>query len=444
MAKMTQESLERLIDERASKKIDEAVKTIKTELGSVSNGVDEKKLNEAIEKTVKQIVTESEKEKNSNADMLLQFEKVNSENAVKGLKKETVKSVVNQMIGSALFAMEKSRKNNVASVTPDEILASAKEKYPESKALHNVLESRMKALNASTPSEGGFTVPIAFASDYIDMLYANTILDKLGVRKVPMPNGNLSIPKMTESATAYWVGEATKIDASQATFGEVNLKAKKLGAMSPVSNSLLRYTGVGLDSWIAEDLMEKARIGLDKAFLKGSGTEHTPLGLYNTSGVQSYGETALSVTTPLEMFALLEQANVPFGNVKWLLNPIGKSWLAGKAFSSGPFAWAEEIAKNRQLNGYDIITSTSVDYTADAGTPANSTADFWIGDFSQLLWGVGYDITVEMSREGTYIDANGATVSAFQNDLTLVRLITEHDFACRHPKAFVKGTLKKA
>ena len=96
------------------------------------------------------------------------------------------------------------------------------------------------------------------------------------------------------------------------------------------------------------------------------------------------------------------------------------------------------------MNGYDIITSTSVDYTADAGTPSNSTADFWLGDFSQLLWGVGYDITVEMSREGTYIDANGNTVSAFQNDLTLVRLITEHDFACRHPEAFVKGTLKKA
>ena len=442
--KMTQNDLEKLIDERAKKQADEAVASIKAEIGDVKNSVDEKKLDEAVTKAIKRIQEENEKQKNSNADMLLNFERATAENAVKGLKKESVKSVVNQMIGSALFAMEKSKKNNVSMVTPDEIIASAKEKYPESKALHAVLESRAKALTASVPTAGGFTVPIAFSADYIEQLYANTILEKLGVRKVPMPNGNLSIPKMTESATAYWVGEAQKINTSQATFGEVNLRAKKLGAMSPVSNSLLRYTGVGLDSWIAEDLMEKARIGLDKAFLKGAGTEHTPLGLYNTTGVQTYNETALSVTTPLEMFALLEQANVPFGNVKWLLNPIGKSWLAGKAFSSGPFAWAEEIGSRKQLNGYDIITSTSVDYTADAGTPSNSTADFWLCDFSQLLWGVGYDITVEMSREGTYIDANGNTVSAFQNDLTLVRLITEHDFACRHPEAFVKGTLKKA
>lgn len=446
MAQMTQKELEQLIDERSKKQIAEAVASVKAEIGAVNNGVDEKKLDEAVAKAIQKVQEENKKSLKDNSDMLLNFEKANAEKEIKGLKKENVKSVVNQMIGSALFAMEKSKKNNVAMVGADEILASAKEKYPESKALHAVLESRAKALTASVPTDGGFTVPIAFSADYIEMLYANTILEKLGVRKVPMPNGNLSIPKMTESATAYWVGEAQKVNASQATFGEVNLKAKKLGAMSPVSNSLLRYTGVGLDSWIADDLMEKVRIALDKAFLKGTGTEHTPLGLYNTTGVQTYSGNsgALEITTPLDMFALLEQANAPFGNVKWLLNPVGKSWLAGKAFSSGPFAWAEEIGKNRQLNGYDIITSTSVDYTPDAGTPANSTADFWLGDFSQLLWGVGYDITVEMSREGTYIDPNGNTVSAFQNDLTLVRLITEHDFACRNAQAFVKGTLTKA
>ena len=144
-----------------------------------------------------------------------------------------------------------------------------------------------------------------------------------------------------------------------------------------------------------------------------------------------------------EMFALLEQANVPFGNVKWLLNPIGKSWLAGKAFSSGPFAWAEEIGSRKQLNGYDIITSTSVDYTPNAGTPANSTADFWLGDFAEMMFGISHDITIEMSRDGSYT-ADGQQISAFENDLTLVRLITECDFACRQPKAFVHGTFAEA
>lgn len=437
---MTTKELEALIDERSAKQIAEAKETIKKEIGEIANGVDEKKFNEAVEKAVKEIQKQNKADKNANTNMLLNFEKANAENAVKGLKAETPKSVVNEMIGSALFAMEKFNHTNVKQVTGDELLATAKEKYANSKALHAVIEQ--KALNTGTNSEGGFTVPVAFSGDYIKALYANTILEKLGVSKVPLVNGNLSIPKMTAGATAYWVGETQKITASQATFGQVNMKAKKLACLSPLSNELLRYNAVGLDSWIADDLMMKAKIALDSAFLNGSGTNYTPKGLSNLEGIQTTGgsTSVLGVTTPIDMVAMLEQANIPMNNVKWLSSPIMKSWLAGKAFASGPFAWADELARTGKLNGYDVVTSATV-----GGVDSESnTADIWLGDFSQLLWGVGSDITIEMSREATFDTGDGTLVSAFQNDLTLIRLITEHDFACRNENAFVKGTFKKA
>lgn len=431
--------LNALIDERAKKQIEEAKASIKAELGGINSEADEKKFSEAVEKAVSKILDDNKKALNENANMLLNFEKANAENELKGLKKETAVTVVNEMIGSALKAMSDGNKTNIKQVTSDEILASAKKYYPNSKALHAVLGQ--KTLTVSVPSDGGFTVPVAFSGDYIKALYANTILEKLGVRKAPMPNGNLSIPKMTASASAYWIGEANSITQSQATFGEVNLKAKKLACLSPVSNDLLRYNAVGIDAWIAEDLMMKAKIALDNAFLYGTGTANQPLGLANVTGVQSYDTTGHNVelTTPIDMVALLEQANIPMENVKWLLNPLGKSWLQGKAFTSGPFAWADEIARSKTLNGYDFVTSSTVGYNSGSGK-----ADFWVGDFSQLLWGVGYDISVEMSREGSFADGNGNTISAFQNDLTLVRLITEHDFACRNANAFVKGNLAKA
>ena len=430
---MTKESLEKLINDKADEKINALKASMK--------GLDEKALADAFAVALKKIEEERAKSMSNNMDTLIAFERANYDASVKGLKKEDAKSIVNQMITSALFAMEKTKKNNVVFLSNDELLASAKEKFPMSKTLHAVIQS--KAVEASTPNAGGFTVPLAFSSDYIEQLYANTILDKVGARKIPMPNGNLAIPKMTGSAGASWVGETAPAPKNTPTFGEVNLRAKKLAAMTLVSNSLLRYTGVGLDSWISSDLMEKARIKLDEAFLDGIGSEFTPRGLSHTSGVQTYtgNSGALDVSTPLKMFALLENANVPFNDVKWLLNPIGKSWLASQKFASGPFAWANEIATRKQLNGYDIITSSTVGYHPDASTPANSTADFWLGDFSQFVWGVGYDISIEMSREGTYVDDAGQTVSAFQRDLTIMRLITEHDFACRHPEAFVKATL---
>ena len=237
------------------------------------------------------------------------------------------------------------------------------------------------------------------------------------------------------------LGEAQKIPTSQATYGEVNLKAKKLAALTPISNDLLRYNAVGIDGWVADDLMRNAKVELDDAFLNGSGTAHTPLGLKNVSGVQTWtpaSGTALGLKTPTGMLAKLKQANIPMDNVKWLLNPMGESWLEDLAFASGPFAFPS--LDEGKLKGYEVIESATVGYDATS-TP---TADFWVGDWSQFLWGVGYDISVEMSREGTFDDGNGNQISAFQNDLTLVRLITEHDFNVRHAEAFVKASLTQA
>lgn len=436
---MTTKELETLIDERSKKQIEEAKASIKSEMGGVSNIVDENKFNEAVEKAVSKVLEDNKKSLEENANMLLNFEKANADNAVKGLKKETSTTVVNEMIGSYLKAMNDKNAMNVKQVTSDEALATAKKLYPNSKALHAVLGQ--KIATANVPADGGFTVPIAFSPDYIKALYANTILEKLGVRKVPMPNGNLSIPKMTAKASAYWIGEANKITPSQASYGEVNLKAKKLAALTPISNDLLRYNAVGIDGWIADDLMQNAKVALDETFLNGTGTSHTPLGLKNVSGVQTWtpaSGTALSVKTPTGMIAKLKQANIPMDNVKWLLNPIGESWLEDLAFASGPFAFPS--LDNGKLKGYDFIESATVGYD----TTSTPTADFWVGDWSQFLWGVGYDISVEMSREGTFDDGNGNTISAFQNDLTLVRLITEHDFNVRHAEAFVKASLTQA
>jgi hypothetical protein len=41
-------------------------------------------------------------------------------------------------------------------------------------------------------------------------------------------------------------------------------------------------------------------------------------------------------------------------------------------------------------------------------------------------------LELAVSREGTYVDGSGNTISAFQNDQTLIRAIAEHDFQMRH------------
>lgn len=431
---MEMKELERIIDERSKAQSEAVVSELKKELGAVPQA----QIDEAVAKAVKEVTAKAEKDKSENIAYLEAFKEAVSKDE-KSFVKETPVSIVNQMIASAASAMGAKGAHNVAQVSDEDILAQAKKDFPYSKALHRVLEQK-KQLNAGTPSEGGFTVPLAFSGEYIDALTAKTLIDKLNIRKVPLIHGNLSIPRMDATSAVSWVGEITKGGKTQPTFGEVNMRAKKLKAITAISNTLLNESGVNLEGWIAEDLMRKARIALDNAMLNGTGSQYQPLGLANNSAVQTTGgsTTALALTTPNDMVALLEQQNVNLENVHWLLNPIGESWLRNKAFSSGPFAWSDEMARTGKLRGFDFHSSSTVAYTPAAGG-AEAYADFWLGDFAEMMFGVARDITIEISREGSFQDG-GNTISAFDQDLTLIRLITECDFACRQPKAFVHGT----
>ena len=429
---MDMKELERIIDERSKAQAESVKADLQKELGA---GVSQAQIDEAVAKAVKEVSEKAEKDKAENVKYLEAFKDAVTSNGGE-LVKETPVTIVNQMIASAASAMGSKNATNINQVSNEEILAQAKKDFPYSKALHNVLAQK-KELNAGTPSAGGFTVPLAFSGEYIDALTANTLIDKLNIRKVPLVHGNLSIPRMDTTSAVGWVGETSSGVVTQPSFGEVNMRAKKLKAITAVSNTLLNESGVNLEGWISEDLMRKTRIALDQAMLYGTGSQYQPLGLANTTGIQTTGSTstALALTTPNDMVALLQQANVNLENVHWLLNPIGESWLRNKAFTSGPFAWSDEMARNKTLRGFDFVSSSTVSYT----DTATDYADFWIGDFAEMMFGVSRDLTIEMSREGSFTDG-GTVVNAFDQDLTLIRLITECDFACRQPKAFVKGT----
>ena len=434
---MEMSELERIIDERSAKQIADKTEAIKKEMGA---GVTQAQIDEAVKKAVAEVTAKAENDKAENVKYLEAFkEAVGKDNSIKA--KETPVTIVNQMIASAVSAMGHKDAHNITQVSPEEVLAQAKKDFPYSKALHSVLEARCKTMTAGTPSEGGFTVPLAFSGEYIDALVANTLIDKLNIRRVPLVHGNLSIPRMDTTSAISWGGEETVGGITEPTFGEVNMRAKKLFAKTAMSNTLIRESGVNIEGWVAEDLMRKARIALDDALLNGTGSQYQPLGLANNPNVQTSGSssTAFGLTTPNDMVALLEQANVRMENVHWLLNPMGESWIRNKAFSSGPFAWSDEMSRTGKLRGYDFHSSSTVKYV----DTATDYADFWLGDFAEMMFGISKDISIEVSREGTFTN-NGNVISAFDKDLTLIRLIAEVDFACRQPKAFVHGTYSVA
>jgi len=432
---MNMEQLEAKIKEVSAVSMQKAIDNFQAELAGKS--LDENKINELVAAKVKELEIDEGKKAATRAETMAIFEAAIASAESKGVAAPNGKDIFAKMLVSNLKEMDRTKATNYARIDKEAVLNMAKKIYPEEKALHGIMQ---KEMTAGVPSAGGFTIPQILIPDVIEYLYARGILPNLGVQKVPMVNGNFSMPRVDSTSAAYWVGETQQITDSDMGLGQVNLKSRKLAAATLVSNSLLRQNAGGLDALIARDLQRNAQIKLDAAFLYGAGTEYTPRGLKNVSGIQSTGSslTALGLTTPIDMVALLEQANVPMDNVKWILSPLGKSWLAGKAFSSGPFAWAEEMARAKTLNGYEFLSSATVEKDS-----SSAYSDFWLIDAAQILWGVAYDLELEMSREASFY-SGGTTKNAFQEDLTIVRVIGEHDFGVRQPKAVVYGQFSKA
>jgi HK97 family phage major capsid protein len=350
---------------------------------------------------------------------------------------ESAAKMVGKIAAAGALALKET---NTMHLTDKQVaLDFAKKMFPNDKSMHEIMQ---KDMVANIPSAGGYGIPQSLLPDYVNYLYAKTLLDKIGATRYPMPAGNLKLARVDATSSFTWGGETPTGNATQPTLGDIVLNAKKGTAIVPISNTLLRYNAIGLDTLISKDLQTITKIALDNALLYGAGNSYQPLGLELTTGVQPYGTsgspTALTVQAPIDIVALLEQSSVPMENVAWLLNPLAKSWLMGKAFSSGPFAWAQEMASgSKTLNGFPYYSSATVAHSS------TTWANIWLADWSELVWGVSYDIALDVSREGTYVNSGGTTVSAFQRDETLIRLITEQDFQVKHGASFVECFVSK-
>ena len=94
-----------------------------------------------------------------------------------------------------------------------------------------------------------------------------------------MPMGNLTIPRLAGGATASYQDELDDIAISQERFDDVNFVAKKLTAMVPVSNDLIRRSPIGVEEVVRDDLVQTIARREDLAFIRGDGTDKGPIGM---------------------------------------------------------------------------------------------------------------------------------------------------------------------
>ena len=103
--------------------------------------------------------------------------------------------------------------------------------------------------------------------------------------------------------------------------------------------------------------------------------------------------------------------------------------------SNGRFQYPE--MKDGFLKGLPFDTTTNI--PADLGTEQNES-EIYLVDFNDVLIGETDTWSIDISTQTAYKDSNGDLQLTFQQNMSLLRLVTENDIGFRHLEGLIVGT----
>lgn len=291
-----------------------------------------------------------------------------------------------------------------------------------------------KALAEGTDSAGGYLVPVEHSSQLVELLAAKTAVRAAGATIVPMNSDTLQIPSQTGGATAYWVAENAQITASDQTWGQVQLQAKKLAALTKLSAELFEDSDPGVEALVMADLARVLALEEDIKYLTGDGSGNTPEGLENITGV-NVDTTTLGANggTPgfdnlADMLYALDADNVPAEGRAWIVHPRTINTLRQIKDSTNKYLWADPSAPGDPptLWGYPVFTTTAIPIDETQGTSTDCST-VYLGCWPEFVIG---------QRKALELRASDAAGNAFEYDQVFIRAIMRVDCNVRHADSF--------
>jgi HK97 family phage major capsid protein len=296
-----------------------------------------------------------------------------------------------------------------------------------------------KSLDMSSDVAGGFTISEELSTNVIDLLQATAIMRTMGCQVLPLVNGQLRIPKIGSAASATYLSEGGTIQATQPGFGQLLLQGKKLGAKVPISNDLLKFSALNIDTIVRQHIVKRMGLREDLAFIEGNGDSGTPVGIRNhmLPGNQiaqtAAPATAVTATTDASRaVSVLDNANVDDTKRGWIMRPSNKNWLAQVREATGALAFPGMSGPNPVFWGYPVATSTQLSIDV-IGPPTQNMV--YLCEFPNLIIGDSYTLEILASDTAAYTDATSTLVSPFDRDETVIRCISMHDFGMEHDEA---------
>jgi HK97 family phage major capsid protein len=269
------------------------------------------------------------------------------------------------------------------------------------------------------------------AAMFIDVLRPRMTLGAAGAQILSGLVGDIAIPKMTASATGYWInGEGQAPSAkSTPTIGQIPGTPHTAGAYTDITRKLLIQSSVDAQALVQNDLINVIARLMDAAGFAGTGANGQPKGLKLWDGINNPTVTkdAATYAQILAFMTAIENVNATFDNQSWIMRPTVMGQLANTprlvttiknaagAENVGGSGWGTILDPDtKNLLGFPYQLTTNV-----------PTKSLWFGAWQHLimaLW-TGMDIVVD-----PYSNSTTGTLR--------VVALQDCDIMCRYPQAF--------
>lgn len=288
---------------------------------------------------------------------------------------------------------------------------------------------------AAPNNEGSFTIQTN-VEGIVDVFLPEMVVGKLPIMRMNNLRGNVQFPQAQTLPSAGWNTENGSATEKTPRLAKLNLSPKRLAAYIQLSNQLLTQSEANISRFANRFLVNASAIEMEKAYLKGGGSNEPSGILASTSNY-----TILYAGDPASSSTNANGARMIWNDwVKLVSTAKGANSADGQAYITSPAMKGRAQITPRQssgvegnfilnswnagINGFPVLGTTNLpDSFTKGGSTALSAVIF--GDFSQSIiasWGgmeIGIDPYVNM-KEGltnvilnTYMDCGVLNPAAF-------------------------------
>lgn len=239
-------------------------------------------------------------------------------------------------------------------------------------------------LQTANPGDQGGVLVEKKVQGVLEVLQANTFLDKVGARFMTGLTGNLSFPVQETMPTIQELTEIEQMNDSEILFSAFDMIPARRGTTIPVSKQLLKQTSFDMQNFVinaigealAQKMNSEAISNLLTIITSGNGNL---LALGTNGAVPTYNDI-------VALESLVDQYNHNRGEAKYLTNTKVRAKLKTTQKFSGTNGEAV-YSEDDILNGYKAVISNIVPSNLTKGTATSVASAIIFGNFSDFYVG---------------------------------------------------------